>query len=80
MVDVDAELLQHDVARRADTEALDAHAVVGIAIPAELDRRLTKRILEHGHDEAYAKNWITSNDLLNADEVIGNSAMADVVL
>ncbi len=47
---------------------------------AELERRLTKRILEHGHDEAYAKNWIASNDMLNADEVIGNSAMADVVL
>ncbi len=47
---------------------------------AELERRLTKRILDHGHDETYAKNWIASNDMLNADEVIGNSATADVTL
>ena len=46
----------------------------------ELERRLTKRILDHGHDEAYAKNWIASNDMLNADEVIGNSEVADVVI
>jgi pantothenate kinase len=46
----------------------------------ELERRLTKRILDHGHDEAYAKNWIASNDMLNADEVIANSAVADVVI
>lgn len=47
---------------------------------AELERRLTKRILAHGHDEAYAKSWIASNDMLNADEVIANSAAADVVI
>ncbi len=47
---------------------------------AELERRLTKRIREHGHDEIYAKNWIASNDMLNADEVIGNSAQADITL
>ena len=46
----------------------------------ELERRLTMRILEHGHDEAYAKNWIASNDMLNADEVIANSAKADITL
>jgi pantothenate kinase len=46
----------------------------------EIERRLTKRIRDHGHDEAYAKNWIASNDMLNADEVIGNSAAADVVI
>jgi pantothenate kinase len=45
---------------------------------AELERRLTKRILDHGHDETYAKNWIASNDMLNADEVIENIAAADV--
>jgi pantothenate kinase len=47
---------------------------------AELERRLTQRILHHGFDAAYAKNWIASNDMLNADEVIGNSAEADVTL
>jgi pantothenate kinase len=47
---------------------------------AELERRLTQRILAHGHDEAYARNWIASNDMLNADEVINNSAAADVVM
>jgi pantothenate kinase len=46
----------------------------------ELERRLTKRILDHGHDEAYAKNWIASNDMLNADEVIANSAVADLII
>lgn len=47
---------------------------------AELERRLTKRILSHGHDEAYAKSWIASNDMLNADEVISNSMAADLML
>lgn len=47
---------------------------------AELERRLTQRILHHGFDADYAKNWIASNDMLNADEVIGNSAVADVTL
>jgi pantothenate kinase len=46
----------------------------------ELERRLMQRIVNHGHDEAYAKNWIASNDMLNADEVLSNSAMADVTL
>jgi pantothenate kinase len=47
---------------------------------AELERRLTIRILHHGFDADYAKNWIASNDMLNADEVIGNSARADITL
>jgi pantothenate kinase len=47
---------------------------------AELERRLTKRIMEHGHDAAYAKNWIASNDMLNADEVMANSMTADITL
>ncbi len=46
----------------------------------ELERRLTQRILHHGFDADYAKNWIASNDMLNADEVIGNSAAADITL
>lgn len=46
----------------------------------ELERRLTQRILSHGHDLAYAKNWIASNDMLNIDEVISNSATADVTV
>jgi pantothenate kinase len=47
---------------------------------AELERRLTQRILHHGHDLEYAKNWIASNDMLNADEVISNSATADLTV
>jgi pantothenate kinase len=47
---------------------------------AELERRLTQRILHHGFDAEYAKNWIASNDMLNADEVIGNSAKADLTV
>ncbi len=47
---------------------------------SEIERRLTKRILEHGHDADYARNWIASNDMLNVDEVIGNSAIADLTI
>ena len=46
----------------------------------ELERRLTKRILEHGHDAAYAKMWIASNDMLNIKYVIENSAAADLTI
>lgn len=46
----------------------------------ELERRLTQRILHHGFDADYAKNWIASNDMLNADEVINNSAAAEITL
>ena len=47
---------------------------------AELERRLLGRILSHGYDEAYAKNWIASNDMLNIREVQSNSAKADLVV
>lgn len=47
---------------------------------SEIERRLTKRILEHGHDADYARNWIATNDMLNVDEVIGNSQKANVTL
>ena len=47
---------------------------------AELERRLTGRILAHGHDAAYAKNWIASNDMLNIREVRANSGAADMVI
>jgi pantothenate kinase len=57
----------------------DISVFVNVA-KTELERRLTKRILDHGHDEAYAKNWIASNDMLNADEVIANSAVADLII
>jgi pantothenate kinase len=57
----------------------DISVFVNVSKP-ELERRLTKRILEHGHDEAYAKNWIASNDMLNADEVMGNSVGADLTI
>ena len=46
----------------------------------ELERRLTSRILSHGHDAAYAKHWIASNDMLNVDTVISDSAKADIVI
>jgi pantothenate kinase len=50
-------------------------------VPAgELERRLTQRILSHGHDLAYAKNWIASNDLLNMRDVIDHSVRADEVI
>ena len=44
----------------------------------EIERRLTGRILAHGHDAAYAKHWIESNDMLNVREVLANSAEPDV--
>jgi pantothenate kinase len=47
---------------------------------AELERRLMSRITAHGHDEAYAKNWIASNDMLNIETVLSESAEADVRL
>jgi pantothenate kinase len=47
---------------------------------AEIERRLTQRILAHGYDAAYARNWIASNDMLNAEEVISNSMTADVIV
>jgi pantothenate kinase len=46
----------------------------------ELERRLMGRIMSHGYDETYAKNWIASNDLLNIREVQAGSAKADVVV
>jgi pantothenate kinase len=54
---------------------------VFISVPKpELVRRLMGRILAHGHDAAYAEHWIASNDLLNVDTVIGESAGADITL
>jgi pantothenate kinase len=47
---------------------------------AELERRLMGRILAHGHDAAYARNWIASNDMLNIREVQAKSVKADVVV
>ncbi len=47
---------------------------------AELERRLMSRIVAHGHDEAYAKNWIASNDMLNIREVRAKSVVADLVI
>jgi pantothenate kinase len=47
---------------------------------AELIRRLTQRWHQHGFDEAYAKNWIASNDLPNIQVIQAGSAKADLVL
>jgi pantothenate kinase len=44
-----------------------------------IEQRLMGRIKDHGHDEAYARNWILSNDLPNAKTVIESSAKADIV-
>jgi pantothenate kinase len=46
----------------------------------ELEQRLIQRWLDHGFDMAYAKNWIASNDMLNIQEVIGNSTAADLTI
>jgi len=54
---------------------------VFLSVPyPELERRLTGRILAHGHDEAQARHWIESNDLPNARLVLENSAKADLTL
>jgi pantothenate kinase len=54
---------------------------VFIQVPkAELERRLMGRILAHGHNEAYAKNWIASNDMLNIETVLQESATADFTI
>lgn len=45
---------------------------------SEIERRLTGRILAHGHDQAYAKHWIELNDMLNVREILANSAEADI--
>jgi pantothenate kinase len=46
----------------------------------ELERRLMQRWLDHGFDEAYARNWIASNDILNIRTVLNESAVADLVV
>jgi pantothenate kinase len=45
---------------------------------SEIERRLTGRILAHGHDAAYARHWIESNDLLNVRDILANSAEPDI--
>jgi pantothenate kinase len=54
--------------------------VMVIVPEAELHRRLTRRILEHGHSETFAAHWIETNDMPNARTVIGNSMDADILL
>jgi pantothenate kinase len=46
----------------------------------ELEQRLIKRWFDHGYDIAYARNWIASNDLLNIQTVIAESAEADLTV
>ena len=43
-------------------------------------RRLMQRWHEHGFDDAYAKDWIASNDLLNIRTIQANSTKADMVI
>ena len=46
----------------------------------ELQRRLTARILQYGHNETFAAHWIETNDMPNARTVFGNSVKADILL
>jgi pantothenate kinase len=45
-----------------------------------IEHRLLSRIKEHGHDEAYARNWMQTNDLPNARSVIEKSVRADMIV
>jgi pantothenate kinase len=45
-----------------------------------IEHRLLSRIKQHGHDEAYARNWMQSNDLPNARTVIEKSVRADMIV
>jgi pantothenate kinase len=47
---------------------------------AELQRRLTARILQHGHGESFAAHWIETNDMPNARTILGNSMKADILV
>ncbi len=47
---------------------------------AELQRRLTARILQHGHSESFAAHWIETNDMPNARTILGNSMKADILV
>lgn len=47
---------------------------------AELQRRLTARILQHGHSESFAAHWIETNDMPNARTILGNSMEADILV
>lgn len=54
---------------------------VFIDVPkVELEQRLIQRWLDHGFDMDYARNWVASNDMLNIEAVIGDSAKADFTL
>jgi pantothenate kinase len=57
----------------------DATIFLDVSIET-IEQRLTGRIKDHGHDEAYAQNWIKSNDLPNARIVLEKSAKADIVV
>jgi pantothenate kinase len=46
----------------------------------ELKRRLRERILRHGHDEAFARHWIETNDMPNARMVTAGSMPADITV
>jgi pantothenate kinase len=45
-----------------------------------IKQRLFGRIKHHGHDEEFARHWITSNDIPNVETVMNNSATADITL
>lgn len=50
-------------------------------VPIEvIKERLFGRIKQHGHDEAFARHWIVSNDIPNVETVINHSVAADLTL
>lgn len=57
----------------------DFSIFLGVPKP-ELERRLIERWLEHGFDMSQATNWIASNDMPNINEVIADSAAADLTV
>jgi pantothenate kinase len=52
-----------------------------LQVPLEvIKQRLLDRIKHYGHDEAFAQNWMLTNDIPNAITVIDQSATADVLV
>jgi pantothenate kinase len=55
----------------------DVTIFLDVPLPV-IEKRLIARIKQHGHDEAFAMHWLTSNDLPNAETVIHHSVPADL--
>jgi pantothenate kinase len=61
-----------------DIAALFDHTIMVMAPLAELQRRLVRRWLDHGHNADAAMEKVAGNDLLNAELVITRSLTADL--